>query len=129
MIKNTSGKFIFASLAMLAMGAFQYCSSSKKAATSPDATVAAKPAATTSFSKDIMPIMQAHCTPCHFPPDGKKEALNTYAAVKGHIGDVIARVKMPSTDSKFMPFRNKKPALSEAQIALLETWQKENMPE
>ena len=25
-----------------------------------------------SFNRDILPIMQNSCTPCHFPPEGKK---------------------------------------------------------
>lgn len=105
---------------MVSLVVFQNCSSGKKASKSKVAVV--------SFEKDVLPIMQASCTPCHFPPDGKKAALNTYDAVKMHISDVIARVKVPVTDPKYMPFKSKKPALTTEQIGLLEEWQKQNMP-
>lgn len=82
-----------------------------------------------SYAKDIVPIMQASCTPCHFPPDGRKEPLDSYEAVKKNIGEVIARVKLPHDDRKFMPFREKKPALNDSLIKVLETWQAQNMPE
>lgn len=98
---------------------FQYCSSSKKAAST----------ATTSYGRDIMPMMQASCAPCHFPPDGRKEPLNTLESVKANIDHVIERVKLPKEDKKYMPFMSKKPALTADQIALLEKWKTEGMPE
>ena len=84
---------------------------------------------TLTYNKDIVPILQTSCTPCHFPPDGRKEPLNSYETVKTNITDVIARVKLPKEDIKFMPFKSKKPALNDSLIAVLETWQKQNMPE
>jgi hypothetical protein len=100
----------------------QNCSGSKKVNKS-------KEPAVVSFEKDVMPIMQARCTPCHFPPDGRKKPLNTYDAVKADIGDIIARVKMAPTANGFMPWKNKKPALSDTMINVLEQWQKQNMPQ
>jgi len=84
---------------------------------------------TLSYNKDIVPILQTSCTPCHFPPDGRKEPLNSYETVKNNISAVIQRVKLPKEDIKFMPFKSKKPALNDSLIAVLETWQKQNMPE
>jgi hypothetical protein len=98
---------------------FQFCGSSKKVTA----------AATTSFSKNVMPIMQASCTPCHFPPDGHKEPLNTLESVKANIDHVIERVKLPKEDRRFMPMMSKKPLLTEEQIGLLEKWKAEGMPE
>lgn len=111
-------KTLLVMLGIFSLFVFQNCSSSKKTAKVPPV----------SYTKNVMPILQASCTPCHFPPDGKKEAFNTYDAVKGHIGDIIARVKLPKEDGKFMPFKSKKPALTETEIAVLEQWQKQNMP-
>lgn len=82
-----------------------------------------------SYNKDIVPILQTSCTPCHFPPDGRKEPLNSYETVKNNISAVIERVKLPKEDIKFMPFKSKRPALNDSLIAVLETWQKQNMPE
>ncbi|TDD95579.1 hypothetical protein [Flavobacterium cellulosilyticum] len=83
---------------------------------------------TFTYSKDIVPIMQTSCTPCHFPPEGKKVALNSFETVKDNIGDIIHSVTVPKDNHKFMPFKNKKPALTESQIAVFVTWQKEGMP-
>jgi hypothetical protein len=101
----------------------QNCGPSKKA------TTTAPVAATFSYQKDIVPIMQTSCTPCHFPPDGRKEPLNSYDAVKNHVADVIERVKLPQDNMKFMPFKNKKPALSDSLINVLVQWKNQNMPQ
>lgn len=82
-----------------------------------------------SYNKDIVPILQTSCTPCHFPPEGRKEPLNSHETVKNNISAVIARVKLPKEDLKFMPFKSKKPGLNDSLISVLETWQKQNMPE
>ena len=99
---------------------FQNCGPSKKA------TAAAGTAL--SYEKDIAGIMTTSCTPCHFPPDGRKEPLDSYDAVSKHIGEVIERVKLPQTDMKFMPFKNKKPALSDSVINVLLQWKEQGMP-
>lgn len=96
----------------------QNCKSAKSAYVAPTSFT---------YTKDIAPILQTSCTPCHFPPEGKKEALNSYETVKANISEIIVSVKLPQDNKKFMPFKNKKPALTESQIAVLETWLKEGM--
>jgi hypothetical protein len=98
---------------------FQNCGSSKK-------TTVAAPAAL-SNEKDIVGIMKTSCTPCHFPPDGRKEPLDSYEAVSKHITEVIERVKLPQSDMKFMPFKNKKPALSDSAVNVLVQWKEQGM--
>jgi hypothetical protein len=100
------------------LAVFQNCNNSKKIAKTPTVL---------SYNKDIMPIMQASCTPCHFPPEGRKQALNTYADVKANIAEIINRVKLPKSDTKFMPWKNKKPPLSDSLVNILVEWQKQNM--
>ena len=82
-----------------------------------------------SYKKNIAPIMQTSCTPCHFPPDGRKEPLNDYETVKENISDIIKRVKLPKDDIKYMPFKSKKPDLNDSLIAVLVSWEKQKMPE
>ncbi len=113
-------KMFMAILLLCSIGLFQYCSSSKKAQ---------KSLTVVSYEKDVAPIMQTSCAPCHFPPDGKKEALNTYDAVKTHYDDLIARVKLPHDNKDFMPFKSKKPPLSDTAINLLEQWKIQGMPQ
>ena len=108
-------------LCIAAIAVFQNCSSTKKV----NSITAVTPV---SFEKDVMPILQASCTPCHFPPDGRKAPLNTYDAAKTYITSIIDRVKLPVTDNKFMPFRSKKPPLSDSLINILVQWQKQDTP-
>lgn len=82
-----------------------------------------------SYTVDIKPIITNSCTPCHMPPQGKKEPFENYTQVKEHIAAIIARVKLPQEDRKFMPPVNKKPALTDEQVAILVQWQQQNMPE
>ena len=82
-----------------------------------------------SYTKDVAPIIQTSCTPCHFPPEGKKEALNSYETVKNNIAEIIETVQLPKDNHRFMPFKSRKPPLTESQIAVLVTWQKDGMPQ
>lgn len=82
-----------------------------------------------SYETDIKPIIATSCTPCHIPPQGRKEPLENYTHVKENIGAILERVKLPKDNRKFMPPINKKPALAADQITLLEKWQQQNMPE
>lgn len=82
-----------------------------------------------SYTTDIQPIIANSCTPCHMPPQGRKEPLENYEHVKENIGAILERVTLPQDNRKFMPPVNKKPALTEAQVAVLVKWQQQNMPE
>lgn len=82
-----------------------------------------------SYTNDIKPIISNSCTPCHMPPQGKKEPFENYAQVKEHITSIIERVKLPQDNRKFMPPVNKKPALTEAEVAVLVKWQEQGMQE
>ncbi len=114
-------KILFLVAVVFSVVFLQNCKSAKT-----DNYVAPK---TLSYNKDIVPIMQTSCTPCHFPPEGKKEALNNYETVRVNIDEIIARVKLAHDDRKFMPFKSKKPVLNDSLIVVLETWQKQNMPQ
>ena len=114
-------KILFSVIVIFFVNFLQNCKSAK--------TSSYQTPTTLSYNKDIVPILQTSCTPCHFPPDGRKEPLNSYETVKNNIVAVIERVKLPKEDIKFMPFKSKKPALNDSLIAILETWQKQNMPE
>jgi hypothetical protein len=82
-----------------------------------------------SYKTDIQPIIATSCTPCHIPPQGRKEPLENYDHVKANIVTILERVKLPQDNRKFMPPVNKKPALTTDQVALLVKWQQQNMAE
>ncbi|MFH4963423.1 hypothetical protein V8G69_00335 [Gaetbulibacter sp. M235] len=109
-------------LLVLVSSMFQFCKSSKAVTTNSKEIVI-------SYIKNIAPIIERSCSPCHFPENGKKKWLNTYDAVKNNIEDILTRVQLPATDEKFMPFRNKKPALTEEEVALFKKWVAQKMAE
>ena len=72
--------------------------------------------------------MVERCTPCHFPQEGKKKMLDTFAATKTEANEIITRIEMSPDEIKFMPFKNKKPALTKEEIQLFKEWVKQGMP-
>jgi hypothetical protein len=92
-------------------------------------TLEKTPVKQVSYKTDIAPILSTSCTPCHFPPDGRKKPYENYEHVKADIASIIERVKLPHDDPRFMPFKQKKPPLNDSLIAVLEKWQQQNMPE
>ena len=86
-------------------------------------------APTYSYDMDIAPIMLAHCSPCHFPPQGQKLPLNSYTAVHDHIDEILTRTQLPQDNIKFMPFKQKKEPLSDSLIMVIKTWKDAGMKE
>lgn len=82
-----------------------------------------------SYAQHIKPIMEAKCSPCHFPTSGKVEMLDSYEAVRKHFTDIIFRVKLNPEHKKYMPFKQKKPGLSPAEIAKFQMWRAEGFAE
>jgi hypothetical protein len=108
---------LFASVLIL-----PYCKTTKKA-------IVESKSAPVKYTADIAPLMMDRCTPCHFPESGKKLPLDSYAAVKSNINDIIARVELPKEDPKFMPFKSKKEPLSDSLIMVLKLWKETGMVE
>ena len=76
------------------------------------------------FASDIKPILEAKCTPCHFPAQGgNKAAFDNLAGVSNHITDMLLRVQLKPDEKGYMPFRGKKEALTAEEITKLKTWQ------
>jgi hypothetical protein len=98
---------------------FQFCSSSKKAAT-------AAPVAIT-YQANILPVIQATCAPCHIAGKGNKKSLDNYAAASSGADDIIARIQKNPGDHGFMPMRN--PKLSDSTIAVFVDWKKSGLLE
>jgi len=101
----------------------QFCATSKKSVSGDKAM----PAHVVSYSADVAPILQNRCTPCHFPDGGKKKFLDTYNAVRDNYDDIMYRVQLPQDSARFMPFKHKKPALSDSMILVLKTWKSDGM--
>lgn len=107
-------------LLLIAPFVLQFCSSSKKNAASQKVTL-------TTYTGNVKSLIQANCTPCHFPPNGRAKALDNYTAVKNNIDDIVNRVNRNPTDRGFMPMRH--PKLSDSAINVLVQWKKDGLLE
>lgn len=107
--------FLFSAILIL-----PYCTTVKKSA-----AVTTVPSYT--YVSDVAPIIQARCTPCHFPETGKKKFLDTHEAVSSTIDDILYRVQLPHDNPKFMPFKNKKEPLSDSLVMVLKVWKEAGM--
>jgi NapC/NirT cytochrome c family, N-terminal region len=110
--------YVFAALIMITL-IFSYCHSSKKAMTS---------VSKSTYETNIQALVVANCSPCHIPSKGgNKRALDTYAAIKDDIDDVIRRIELNPTDRGFMPFKHDK--LSDSTIAVFKQWRTDGLME
>jgi hypothetical protein len=99
-IKNLRMKkiYVFAGMAVLALG-LTYCSSSKKAAAVPKTT----------YTANVSTVIAGSCSPCHIPSKGgNKKSYDNYANVKADIDSIIRRIELNPTDRGFMPFKKEK---------------------
>jgi len=95
--------YVFAGMAVLALG-LTYCSSSKKAARKAAETAAAVPK--TTYTANVSTVIAGNCAPCHIPSKGgNKKPYDNYANVKADIDDIIRRIELNPTDRGFMPFK------------------------
>jgi hypothetical protein len=97
----------------------QFCTTSRTAASG---TPAKAEMATVSYERDVAPIIQGRCAPCHFPDGGKVKHLDTYGAAADNIDYILHRVQLPHDADGFMPFKSKKEPLDADQIKLLADW-------
>lgn len=99
-------------LLLLATGVlFQYCSSTKKAQAE---------TAKTTYTTNVQPLIQANCSPCHIPPQGRAKPLNTYTAAKESADEMIVRMRRNPDEKGFMPMRH--PKLADSTVAIFDRW-------
>jgi len=98
---------------------FQFCSSSKKAASSTPAAI--------TYEKNIMPVISTSCSPCHIPGKGNKKPLDTYAAASTTVDDIITRIQKNPGEKGFMPAMH--PKLPDSTINAFVAWKQNGMIE
>lgn len=112
-------KQLFAALTLVTLIIFASCAKKTTSAGS-STTEAAKPKAT-SYTTDVLPLLQAKCTPCHFPSKGGNKAnFETYATASKYGAAMLERVQKNPGERGFMPMRN--PKISETEIATIKKW-------
>ena len=82
----------------------------------------------TTYTEDILPLLQAKCSPCHMPSKGGNKAnFENYEGAKKYGDELLARVIKNPTDRGFMPKMN--PKLSEDEIAVIRKWNEQGLLE
>ena len=79
------------------------------------------------FIKDVAPIIQSKCTPCHKPGEAAPFSLITYEDVAkraSFIKDVVQKRYMPpwKADNHYVTYANDR-SLSSAEIAKIVKWE------
>jgi hypothetical protein len=118
-------KKIFTILTLISITLFVACS--KKSNPGKSVTEAPKEKATT-YTADIVPLLQAKCTPCHLPSKGGFKAdFENYASAKKYGADMLTRVQLNPGERGFMPFKHTK--LPEEEIAVFKKWVEQGLLE
>ena len=97
----------------------------------PTTTAAAEPAKpkATSFTKDLMPLIQMKCSPCHLPSKGGNKAnFETFAGAQKFGAAMVSRIEMEPGQRGFMPFKSPT-KLSAEEIAVFKKWVSDGMLE
>ncbi len=112
-------KKIFIPAFVLTAVLLQYCSSTKIQAGQPQVKI--------NYIADVQPLVLSNCSPCHFPEKGRVKALNTYAAMKDEIDDVVERIQKNPGEKGFMPMKH--PKLSDSVIHIFQQWKTDGLLE
>ncbi len=103
---------------------FSNCGSSKKSTT---ATGTAPAHADITFERNVLPVIQSRCSPCHIAGQGKKTPLDQYGNAKSDIDDMINRISKQKGEHGFMPMRGER--LAENEIQILKDWKAQGLVE
>ena len=93
-------------------------------------TIKASPAKIipTTYTADVLPLIQAKCTPCHLPSKGGFKAnFENYESAKKYGAEMYDRVTIAPGQRGFMPFKHEK--LADAEIALIKKWNDQGLLE
>ena len=83
---------------------------------------------TITYTTDVMPLIQAKCTPCHLPSKGGFKAnFENYESAKKFGPDMLARVQLSPGERGFMPFKHEK--LSAEEIVIIKKWNEQGLLE
>ncbi|MBC8052518.1 MAG: hypothetical protein H7Y13_05600 [Sphingobacteriaceae bacterium] len=114
-------KKIYVLLIIASAVIFQYCATTQKASNKSVAV----PKVT--YVADVQPLLVNNCSPCHFPPKGNKEPLDTYLTAKNEIDETIERIKRNPGEKGFMPAKH--PKLSDSTINVFVRWKADGLLE
>lgn len=109
-------KKVFALACLSGVIIFAACGKKHTATASTAATANA-----TSYTAEVLPLVQAKCSPCHIPSKGGNKAnFEDYESTKKHAADIVRRIEMEPGQRGFMPFKHDK--LTADEIAVFKKW-------
>ena len=116
-------KVFFVSFSVLTFIACSHKVISSTSSSSASSSEKPKADANAMYTSTIKAILEAKCTPCHFPSQGgNKPAMDSYTAASSQIDEMLVRVQLKPDERGYMPFRGKKEGLTAAEIASLKEW-------
>lgn len=78
------------------------------------------------YAKDIRPIVDANCMPCHAVGGSGAFPLTDYTLVKNNIDNILNRLQRPNGDPQKMPQGS---SLSPSQINIFIKWKADGLTE
>lgn len=107
-------KKVFAGLCLSAVILFAACAKKNTAAKTIIPT-------STTYTTDVLPLIQMKCSPCHLPSKGGNKAnLEDYESAKKHAADMVKRIELDPGQRGFMPFKHDK--LTADEITVIKKW-------
>jgi hypothetical protein len=108
-------------LTLIAITLFAACSKKNSASKTPKVIP-------TTYTTDVMPLIQAKCSPCHLPSKGgNKASFENYESAKKYGANILARVQLNPGERGFMPMRHEK--LSAEEIVIIKKWNDQGLLE
>lgn len=80
------------------------------------------------FEKDIKPIVQTRCTPCHLAGGANPNKWEEYAQAKAKVATILDRIQRTPGSAGFMP-RNATAQIPAEEIAKIKQWQADGLLE
>ena len=81
------------------------------------------------WQEDVYPIVENHCAPCHFPEEGKVKYLHRKDSVRKHIQEIVWRVQLSPDHKDYMPYKQKKPPITDSLLQVVLNWKAQGYPE
>ncbi len=118
-------KKIFCILTLFVVLFFAACS--KKS--SPGKTAEIPKVRATTYTDDVMPLIQMKCAPCHLPSKGGFKAnFENYASAQKFGAEMVSRIERNPGEKGFMPFKQTNKLAAE-EIAVFKKWVSDGLVE
>lgn len=107
-------KNIFAVIGIFSVVVFAACAKKVSSSKAPAEKI-------TSYTNDVLPLIQARCSPCHLPTKGGNKAnFENYASASKYAAQMIDRIQIEKGSRGFMPMKGEK--LSAEEITVFKKW-------